>query len=305
MLDWFSTPYPLRETLGMIRRRFSPPPPRTEEATRRRQVVDPDSSADRWLGFVGDISPLQGRTVRYEPAIERFFADCSCMVGNLEGVITDQPWFPYLHNHRLDVFDALSVLKPLDHWVVSVANNHALDYGPRALMRTLRECERRGVRCIGTTDVPRIVLEEDITVTGWTWWLNRNGNGVARPEPANLPARGLHIAYPHWGYEHERCPRPSQRQKLPAGYAAVIGHHSHLPQPLELVDGHRPVAWSLGNFITAKQLPVLGEGAVVKLGVSLGTGSPKIVDVIYQRISIERPLGEDFCRIIPMEDDSP
>jgi hypothetical protein len=305
MLDLFSTPYPLPETLGMIRRRFLPPEPRANEGVFSHRVVDSDRSTDQWIGFVGDISPLQGRTVRYDAVIERFFENCSHVVGNLEGVITDQPWFPYLHNHRLDLFEALETLIPLDRWVLSLANNHALDYGPRGLQRTVRECQRRGVKHVGTTEVPRVRLGNEITVTSWTWWLNRTGDGVVRENPGKLPANGLHVAYPHWGYEHERRPRSIQRERLPAGYAAVVGHHSHLPQPVDLVDDRRPVAWSLGNFITTKQLPVLGEGAVVKLGIAVHGRTPAVTEVISRDICIKRPLRENFCAVVPAADESP
>ncbi len=300
MLDLFSTPYPLGETIGMIRRRFSPPPPRSMEHAVRDCVIDPEHPPDDWLGFVGDISPLQGRSIRYDPDIEQFFSDCSNVVGNLEGVITDQPWFPYLHNHTVGVFETLAALTPLDRWVLSVANNHALDYGPRALTRTVKECMRRGVRYFGTSDLPRVSIRPDITVTSWTWWVNRDGDGVARSDPGDVPEDGLHVAYPHWGYEHERRPRSIQRNRLPRAYSAVIGHHSHLPQPLELCDEDRPVAWSLGNFITAKQLPVLGEGAIVKLGISHADESPRVTRVVRRDIRIERPLRKEFCAVVPM-----
>jgi poly-gamma-glutamate capsule biosynthesis protein CapA/YwtB (metallophosphatase superfamily) len=104
----------------------------------------------------------------------------------------------------------------------------------------------------------------------------------------------LHIALPHWGYEHERQPRPSQT--VPEGYVLTVGHHTHLPQPFERRSNGQLVAWSLGNFVTGKQLPVLGEGALLKVGIaSPDDGPPKIVRAHFREIDLDRDRHQ--CRV--------
>jgi hypothetical protein len=178
--------------------------------------------------------------------------------------------------------------------VVSVANNHATDFGTEALWRTLRVLDRRGVRWLGTTDRPRLPLADDVTLTAWTRWLNRPDEGVVRRDPGAPSTPGLHVALPHWGYEHERRPRPTQT--VPEGYALTTGHHSHLPQPFERCPNGQLVAWSLGNFVTGKQLPVLGEGALLKVGVARPNNGPaEIVRVHFREIDLDRDRTR--CRV--------
>jgi hypothetical protein len=189
--------------------------------------------------------------------------------------------------HAPDIFPALAQLHPLDRWVVSIANNHATDYGPDALLHTLQILEDRGLRWVGTTDRPRLHIDDGITVTAWTWWLNRGGEGVARHDPGAPTGPGFHIALPHWGYEHERHPRPEQAP--PEGYTLTTGHHTHLPQPFEVRNDGSLVAYSLGNFVTGKQLPVLGEGALLKIDLAPPEPTaPEIVRARFREITLDR-----------------
>jgi poly-gamma-glutamate capsule biosynthesis protein CapA/YwtB (metallophosphatase superfamily) len=246
------------------------------------------------MGFVGDVCPLFGREAQFGADVRAFLADCDVVVGNFEGVFSDRFWQPFLMKHEPSIFGVLEQIAPLDRWVVSVANNHATDFGTEALRRTLEILDRRGLRWLGTAERPRLALADDVTLTAWTWWLNRPADGVARADPGSPDAPGLHVALPHWGYEHERRPRPSQ--SVPDGYDLTVGHHTHLPQPFEQTGDGRLVAWSLGNFVTGKQLPVLGEGALLKVGVARpGEEPPEIVRAQFREIDLDR--DRHHCRV--------
>jgi hypothetical protein len=276
----------------MIGRRFSAPPPRPDVLDRDLRLRD---ERPQWtMGFVGDVCPLFGRDVQFGAGVRDFFADCDVVVGNFEGIFTERRWKPFLMKHRPDILDGMAVLRPLERWVVSVANNHATDFGTEALRRTLRVLERRGVRWVGTTDRPRLRLADDVTLTAWTWWLNRRADGVVRRDPGAPPTPGLHVALPHWGYEHERTPRASQT--VPEGYALTAGHHPHLPQPFEQRPNGQLVAWSLGNFVTGKQLSVLGEGALLRVGVARPHDGPaEIVRAHFRELDLDRDCTR--CRV--------
>ena len=279
------SPYSLHEFVPMVWRRFTGPPPRP--ASIDRDVRLHAATADFTMGFVGDICPLFGREAQFGKDLQTFLSDCDVMVGNFEGVFSDRTWQPFLMKHASDIFPALAALRPLNRWVVSVANNHATDYGPEDFERTLSRLDEHDVRWFGTSDQPRFRLAEDVTLTAWTEWLNRAGEGVARRDPGSPAAPGLHIAFPHWGYEHERTPRPEQTP--PNGYTLTAGHHSHLPQPFEVHTDGSLVAWSLGNFVTGKQLPVLGEGALLKIDVArMESEPPKIARARYREIDLDR-----------------
>ena len=269
----------------MVWRRFTGPSPRP--APLDRDLRFRDAVPDQTLGFVGDICPLFGREAEFGDGVRAFLSDCDVVVGNFEGIFSDRAWWPFLMKHNPDIFPALAELQPLDRWVVSIANNHATDYGTDDLRGTLRILEDRGLDWVGTTDRPRLEIEEGITVTAWTWWLNRQGEGVARHDPGAPTKSGLHIALPHWGYEHEREPRSEQTP--PEGYTLTTGHHTHLPQPFEVLDNGQLVAYSLGNFITGKQLPVLGEGAMLKVDLTRDDSAPpKIVRTRFRDRTLYR-----------------
>jgi hypothetical protein len=286
------SPYHVREFLSMVGRRFSAPPPRPEPMDCDLQLRN--GEAEWTMGFVGDICPLFGREAHVGADVQAFLADCDVIVGNFEGVFSDRLWQPFLMKHDPSIFGVLEQIAPLEHWVVSVANNHATDFGMGALRRTLDMLDRRGLRWLGTVERPRLVLAGDVTLTAWTWWLNRPADGVAREDPGAPSRSGLHIALPHWGYEHERRPRSSQT--VPPGYDLIVGHHTHLPQPFEQTSDDRLVAWSIGNFVTGKQLPVLGEGALLKVGIARPEEKkPEIVRTQFREIDLDR--DQHHCRV--------
>jgi len=286
------SPYSWGEFFPMVWRRFTGPSPRPDSLDRDLRFRD--AAPDRTMGFVGDICPLFGRKARFGQGVRAFLRDCDMVVGNFEGIFSDHAWRPFLMKHNPDIFPALAELCPLDRWVVSIANNHATDYGPDDLQRTLQKLEDHGLRWVGTTDRPRLQIEADITATAWTWWLNRGGEGVARHDPGAPDEPGLHIALPHWGYEHEREPRSEQAP--PEGYALTTGHHTHLPQPFEVRDNGQLVAYSLGNFVTGKQLPVLGEGAMLKVDLTRSDADiPQITRARFREITLDRNRHQ--CRV--------
>lgn len=284
-------PYPFDEFLSMVWRRFTPRPPSTLlEYDLEKSATCPH----RWIGFVGDICPSFGREIIFAPELYRFFEDCDSVVGNFEGVLTERRWRPFLMKHTPSIFDSLARLCPLKRWILSVANNHIADYGPLGLTDTLDALNARGIRWVGTPDCARISLEKGVTLTAWTWWTNRPTQRIMRQDPGPPREPGVHIAFPHWGYEHEREPRLWQRP--PEGYTLTAGHHSHLPQPFEQTEDDRLVAWSLGNFVTGKRLPTLGEGAVLKIGlVTQSDGAPMIGKASFRPIILDRDTTA--CRV--------
>ena len=292
------SPYPIGEFLSMAWRRFRPALPWGDHPVVARIILDASIEAKSWVGFVGDICPLNKRRAKFSPDILNFFEPCSLMVGNFEGVTTEAGHRPFLHKHEPSIFDVLAAIKPLSKWVLSIANNHALDYGESSLEETINQFEKRSINWLGTKECPGVRIEHlDISFTAWTWWLNGKMRVVSAKDPGAPKWEGLHVAIPHWGYEHERSPRPSQRKRIPPGYDLVIGHHSHLPQPFEVCEKNLPVAWSLGNFITGKRLPVLGEGAILKVAVGASkSGIPAIREIHWQAILLDRD-DKKFCHL--------
>lgn len=157
---------------------------------------------------------------------------------------------------------------------MSLANNHALDYGRGPFLRGIRAMRAAGIAPFGggasldAALAPAIIERGGLRVAfvGFNailpaeFWATPTRAGNAPPTNAAITqsirrARAqadLVVAYPHWGIELDRRPSAAQRAMADTAFAAgadiVIGAHPHVPQPIER-RGRGLVAWSLGNFV--------------------------------------------------------
>jgi len=164
--------------------------------------------------------------------------------------------------------------------VVSTANNHAWDFGLRALRETIQNLRRVGIRSIGTGET----LEEAyapavIKKNGWriaffavTHVLNGSpedspaAHHIALADPERLRrlvneasrrADLIVLSY-HGGTEYTTRPTPETerfaRAMIEAGVDIFLGHHPHVLQKIEWYRGH-PILYSLGNFVFRQSNP--------------------------------------------------
>lgn len=232
--------------------------------------------------FVGDVmlDDAPGRVVRKgrDPFkwVAHWLRDADLRVANLESVVattgTPEPDKPYTFRAHPRVLGPLS--RHFD--AVGLANNHAGDYGPAALMQTLDLLKQRGIRHFGAgADLAQahtpLIIERSglrIALLGYNEFFPRSFEadvdkpGIAWSEDAQVRrdielARRQHradlvIPVMHWGWEYEPLARPRQRElarlMLAAGADAVVGGHPHVTQDIEIVGG-KPVFYSLGNFV--------------------------------------------------------
>lgn len=162
--------------------------------------------------------------------------------------------------------------------IVSLANNHAYDYGPEALtdtLDTLREAEipyvgagrdiseaRRPVYYIvgdlkiafvSATQIERLDTPDTKEATETSPGVFRCWNGKKLMETIREAAENSDfvVAYIHWGTENQAELDWAQLQQAPelvaAGADLVIGDHPHCLQPIGVIGGV-PVIYSLGNF---------------------------------------------------------
>jgi hypothetical protein len=194
----------------------------------------------------------------------------------------------------------LAELFPPDRTFLSVANNHAGDF-PQAIFRqSLDSLRKRGFHVFGLWQAPFADIAGCVRVVGASMWRNRPCREIA--PLASLgecrSATAFNIAYPHWGYELELFPRPAIVQageQLLQTYGAVMGHHSHVPQPLAgLQCDHvtKPLAFSLGDFCTGLRINTFQYGMICKLEIGPGeSGFWRIgaVNWRYTRVSPDTP----------------
>ena len=165
--------------------------------------------------------------------------------------------------------------------VVSLANNHTLDYGRDALSDTFAALDGAGILYGGAGDsaerakqvqvieahgkkygfiaVSRVVPTADWKVENAVPGLFSCYDTTALVEVIKEAKETCdYVAvYPHWGVEYQAYPEANQTQIakacIDAGADVVVGSHTHCLQGVSYIEG-KPVFYSLGNFIFGQSI---------------------------------------------------
>ncbi len=169
----------------------------------------------------------------------------------------------------------VDILKEMGVDIVSLANNHALDFGMDALLDTFSTLDNAGIAYIGAGETmarakaPVYFTVGDKTIAfvaasrvvfAMDWYATDTSPGMIGTYDPTLFLESIReadanadfvIAYVHWGVEHNNYPEKYQKvfakNYIDAGADAVIGCHPHVMQGLEFYQG-KPIAYSLGNY---------------------------------------------------------
>lgn len=234
-------------------------------------------------------------------------ANQETMIGGEEIGLSGYPSF----NSPYEVGDAL---KDAGVDVVSLANNHTLDRGEEAIQNALSYWDSIGMMYTGAyknekdRETIRVLeTEENISVAFLAYTYGTNGIEVPEgkeylvnlidpkkmkqdiaeaKEKADVVVLNL-----HFGDEYERYPNDEQKElvQLAAdeGVHIVLGHHSHVLQPVEWVEGKEGnktfVAYSLGNFLSGQDKLYRQIGGILTLHIV------KTIDGNREEITIEQP----------------
>ncbi len=233
------------------------------------------ATGDINLGRVVGQQILQGDTLYPFAHIRDDLAAFDFVFGNLECQLSDQKGETQHPKSNL-VFtgppSGAAALKRGGITHVSTANNHALDYGVGALVETIDNLKREGIVFSGTAAAggdpfaPAIFHVKDISFALFSCteimnielrsWTSRVANAdTARLFPRIRAKRTtvdfILISY-HGGGEYLDRPTASTRAfahgALDAGANLFLGHHPHVPQGIEEVNG-KLIVYSLGNFV--------------------------------------------------------
>ena len=205
--------------------------------------------------------------------------------------------------------------------VVSLANNHMMDCGPRGLARTREACHAAGLLTMGAggtlagaREPARLVIAGQRTV--WLAYATATADAATaeRPGVAPLdaalitedlerwrPEADVLVVSAHWGSMYVDYPPPRVRElaELLAEHGAdlVLGHHPHVLQGIEQ-RGRATVLYSLGDAVfNAKAGDFHAEvGALARLEsavitVRFSEGAPR-VDVAPMRLDADGYPGE-------------
>jgi len=237
------------------------------------------------ISFAGDIllaSGVGNKIDQYGPdypfeKVKTLLSKSDFAVGNLESAVavTGTPAADKEFTFRADpkVIDGIKN-SGLD--IVSLANNHVLDFGRDAFIETLNHIKDSGLNYIGAgEDIDEayrpIVVEKDgkkvavfaasRVIPSGSWYAGIKTSGVAGAYNAERLLEEIEnvrenvdyvIVYLHWGTEREQEPNKLQknlaRLLIDGGADVVVGTHPHVLQGFEFYKG-KIIAYSLGNFI--------------------------------------------------------
>lgn len=175
--------------------------------------------------------------------------------------------------------EAADGLKAAGFDVVSLANNHCLDYGPEALSDTLAHLDARGIHAVGIAPkgAPQkpVIVEVGGVRVGYLAYMSPDlywgeirqfcpGPAIASEEAVVADITRLRedadivVVSFHWGMEHTTALTGEQKRLGPAAIDAgahlVVGHHPHVQQSI-VTHGRGIILHSLGNFAFARWSP--------------------------------------------------
>lgn len=186
-------------------------------------------------------------------------------------------------------YEALIQHKGRSFDIVNLANNHILDCGEAGVQRTWERLERDEILQVGTNRTAEeaskgvIIKRKGFRIGYVATTYSVNARPFPRGKPYFVNVTPFHmrknpdlaplkrqiewcrrqacdfvVLSLHWGLEFELYPHPDQllwaHELAEAGADLIVGHHPHVPQPMEYYrakrDGGRvvPIAYSLGNL---------------------------------------------------------
>ncbi|WP_433203084.1 CapA family protein [Dactylosporangium sp. CS-047395] len=241
------------------------------------------AAADLSLAFAGDVH-FTGRTAGLlqhpETALGPMtpvLAGADLAVVNLESAVTTRGTPEPKEYHFRAPSTAYDALKAAGIDAVTIANNHALDYGRVGFADTLDAAAAKdmpvfgGGRTIDEAYKPLVLTVRGVRVAllafsqihtlADEWKAGPSTSGIAlawdvqRAVSAVRTARteaDLVIVFNHWGTETVTCPNTDQKSfakaLADAGADLIIGAHAHVLQGDGWL-GRTYVAYGLGNFV--------------------------------------------------------
>jgi poly-gamma-glutamate capsule biosynthesis protein CapA/YwtB (metallophosphatase superfamily) len=248
------------------------------------------------------------------PEVAEIAAEADLFLLNLECCISERgrPWpdpskpFFFRAPPR-----ATELLVHLGVRCVTLANNHALDFGEEALLDTFRHLSAAGIAWAGAgPDLERArapaVLEacgERVGVVAFSDHPEEFAAAAARPgiawadlrdgvpwwalQAVGALAADVAVVSPHWGPNMSDRPRPdvryAARRLLGAGATVIAGHSAHVVQGVE-----ERVLYDLGDFLDDYRAdPRLRNDLGLLFLLDVERGEPRRLQAV--------PLKLEFC----------
>jgi poly-gamma-glutamate capsule biosynthesis protein CapA/YwtB (metallophosphatase superfamily) len=235
------------------------------------------------LAFAGDVH-FAGRVARLLRDPATTFGPIASVLGsadfaavNLETPVTSRGRPQPKRYHFAAAPAAFTALRDAGVDLVTIANNHILDYGQTGLDDTIAAAKAAHFPFVGAganaaaawAPYPATINGTRIAIVGVSQVAELASSWVAtahRPGEANAIDLGQTLAavraakrlarivvvFMHWGTEGMACPDQNQLSLAPklaaAGASIIIGSHAHMLQGSGWL-GHTFVAYGMGNFL--------------------------------------------------------
>lgn len=194
-------------------------------------------------------------------------------------------------------------LKDIGVDVISLAGNHALDYGYSGICRTIDVLDNVGISHLGTyksaEDQDKILIKDvkGVKIAFINYTYGTNGIPVPSDKPycLNLIDKDLIskqikqakeqnvdmiVACMHWGTEYKTSANDEQKELadflFKSGVDIILGNHPHVIEPMEkktitLDDGSTKdvfVVYALGNFTADQRAEITRDSAILNLDIT-------------------------------------
>jgi poly-gamma-glutamate synthesis protein (capsule biosynthesis protein) len=254
-----------------------------------------------------DFNPMLERVKALLQETDISIANQETIIGGTEIGLSNYPSF----NSPFEVADALQEAG-VD--IVSIANNHTLDRGEKAIMNAINHYETIGMDYVGgykseeDKDVLRTISKNGIEFSFLSYTYGTNGipvpagkeylvnlidkEAIKRDVQEAKENSDVVVVAMHWGVEYILYPNSEQEELADflaeLGVDIVIGHHPHVLQPMKFLkrpDGGKMfVVYSLGNFLSGQKDDYKDIGGILQLRVEkFVEGNEKKIDVKVDR----------------------
>ena len=278
------------------------------------------------INFFGDFVAPETDTLVLSPQVHNLLEQGDINVVHFESVaILPTDYHPIVKSGP-NIFQdekAPSFLEGQGFSVVSMANNHAMDYGKDALVSTISAFQKSAVcgagewakayePCIiklGGKTIGFIAASHcefgtltenggDVGEVGYAWINNPYIDTLVERTRKEVD---FLFVFAHAGVEHLSQPLPEWRDRyrsfIDLGCDGVIASHPHIVQGWEIYKG-KPILYSLGNFYFPKQGQISSHWhrsicASIKISED-GDISFQITPLHFRQGSIEVDTSNDF-----------
>lgn len=281
----------------------------------------------RVVGFVGDIMPLRDESIaQVDDRVKDVLHGLDALVCNLEAPVLDDATYDRPVSGLKLAFSRELARRALEalgtdpgRTYVSVANNHAADYGAVQFQHTVDYVQSLGYQTIGIWPDTVPVIDLDVLRIGlvpWSYWMNRSWlapcdspRPVIRTDILGTDFASTKITeqldylvgYSHWQFEFKHFPRRPfvelAEDLARAGMDMNVGSHPHVLGPLAAA-GNGLVHCSLGNFVGLHPGWATRLGGIMRMFLDSDAGN---LSAAFDMIPTFLTRGESGARVTSID----